>query len=50
MEKAAMAIEALSTTEQNYDIAVDLLRDRSGSKKLIIDDHMEHLAIRPLHD
>lgn len=51
MDRAAMAIEGLSVTEQNYNIAVDLLKDRFGRKELIIDDHMEHLlAIRPVHD
>ncbi|XP_064468567.1 uncharacterized protein LOC135380226 [Ornithodoros turicata] len=42
-DKAATAVCGLSLTAENYDIALDLLKDRFSKKSLIIDAHMSRL-------
>ncbi|XP_064470062.1 uncharacterized protein LOC135384806 [Ornithodoros turicata] len=42
-DKAATAVSGLSLTAENYDIALDLLKERFSKKSLIIDAHMSRL-------
>ncbi|XP_037528464.1 uncharacterized protein LOC119405695 [Rhipicephalus sanguineus] len=46
---AKRAIEGISLTEANYNIAVKLFTERFGRKDLLIDDHIDSLlAIEPI--
>ena len=46
---AKRAIEGISLTEANYNIAVKVLTERFGRKDLLIDDHIDSLlAIEPI--
>ncbi|XP_064489069.1 uncharacterized protein LOC135400935 [Ornithodoros turicata] len=45
--KAMTVIKELSLSEENYSIAIDLLKDRFGKKSLIIDEHMTRLLNLP---
>ena len=40
-------IAGLALTKDNYKVAVDLLRERYGNKKVIISSHMESLLKLP---
>ncbi len=41
--KAAAAISGIQTTDANYMMAVDLLKDRFAQKKIIVHSHIEAL-------
>lgn len=47
--RAAAAIEGLTLTDRNYEIAVKTLLERFGKDEVIIEDHMSRLlSIRPV--
>ncbi|XP_064476598.1 uncharacterized protein LOC135390698 [Ornithodoros turicata] len=49
--KALTAIDGIQITNDNYAVAVELLRERFGRSELIIDEHMACLLqIRPVQD
>ena len=41
---ASKAMQGLTLTEVNYDLAVELLQERFGSKQVIISAHMDELT------
>ncbi|KAG0412884.1 hypothetical protein HPB47_009979 [Ixodes persulcatus] len=49
--RAAIAIEGLQLTTENYQVALDFLTQRFGQTDLIVEDHMSRLmAVRAVHD
>ena len=46
--EAANAIFGLSLTNDNYGEAINSLKDRFGSKQIIISSHMNSLLILPM--
>lgn len=49
--RAAVAIEELPLTTENYQVALDLLTQRFGQTELIVEDHMSRLmAVRAVPD
>lgn len=49
--KAAVAVARLDVTADDYEIALDIPKERFGRKKIIIDGHMSRpLTIQPLRD
>ena len=44
----ARAITGLPLTEDNYETAIDILRDRFGKPQLLISNHMEALMKLPI--
>ncbi|XP_040078960.1 uncharacterized protein LOC120850512 [Ixodes scapularis] len=49
--KAAAAIEGLAVIAENYEVAIDLLKERFGKQELIIESHLSRLLeIKPVHD
>ena len=45
---AESAITGLPLTEDNYETAIDILRDRFGKPQLLISNHMEALLKLPI--
>ena len=45
---AESAITGLPLTEDNYETAIDILRDRFGKPQLLISNHMEALLKLPM--
>ena len=45
---AESAITRLPLTEDNYETAIDILRDRFGKPQLLISNHMEALLKLPM--
>ena len=46
--KAESVITGLPLTEDNYETAIDILRDRFGKPQLLISNHMEALLKLPI--
>ena len=44
-ESALRSIKGLATTEENYQAALDILRERFGNSQQIISAHMDELLI-----
>lgn len=49
--RAAIAIEGIQLTAQNYKVALNLVTQRFGQTDLIVEDHVSQLmAVRAVYD